>query len=96
MTFAEFVRDYATGEIERNPAWRAYDIEAAVRPLHTMHALKSLGYAHSGELGVSLFAAHHWLRSTEDARRLLGIWWVLSRVEQGARMAVPRRRSLAG
>ena len=89
-SFAEFLQAYATGEIKKDVTWRAYLIEKHWSAIHVKHALKRLGYAHCGELGLGECAAQFGL-TPAMAGEALGCWWVWSQIDQGRHLRVPKR-----
>jgi len=91
VTFKEFIDAYADGSVENYPSWRSYDIERMVRTVYHIRALKALGLAYAGELGLSEVAHRYGLASTSETRRLLGMWWVLSQIEGGHRVHLRSR-----
>jgi hypothetical protein len=104
MTFAEFLHAVHTGEIQKDAAWRAYDIMGAALESHTRkgkksryveHALKRMGMTYAGELALSEFCARYDVEP-EAAPTLLAAWWLWSGIDAGRRMAVPLRGSGSG
>lgn len=96
MTFSEFKDKYLAGTLWDDAAWRAYDIEAAVKPLHVRKALKMMGLAYAGELAIPEFCARYGL-TREVAEPLLGAYWLWSLVSsQRAYPRVPLRQPKGG
>lgn len=102
MTFPEFLYAVQTGEINKDAAWRAYDIMGAAKSGHTRrgkkaryveYALKRLGMAYAGELALSEFCARYAV-DAEAAPTLLGAWWLWSGIDAGRAMGVPLRGTL--
>lgn len=95
MTFKEFLHAYQTNALDRDAAWRAYDIPAAVKPGHIRSALKALKLAYAGELALPEFMARYGVPTREQAQAVLGAWWLWSVIDAGRAMRVPLRATRA-
>lgn len=100
MTFPEFLAAYRNGALDRDAAWRAYDIPTAVRrniatgkPTYVRGALKALKLAYAGELAMPEFCARYGV-DLGAAPLILGAWWLWSAIDAGRAVRVPLR--LAG
>jgi hypothetical protein len=90
MNFRQFLYAYREGKLDQDAAWRAYDILAiAGRSTHVRSALKALGMAYAGEHAMSEFMARYEVWSPDEARVILGAWWLWSGISAGRRMGVP-------
>lgn len=96
MTFTEFKEKYLAGLLDCDAAWRAYDIPSvATHPAYVKKALKLLKLAYAGELAIPEFCARYGV-SLEEARPLLGSWFLWSMIDQGRPFRVPLRTAKAG
>lgn len=92
MTFNQFLTLHRANGLNVDAAWRAYDIPGSVRELHTRHALKYLNFAYAGENALSQCMAWFGMTCTaEEARAILGAWWLWSQIAAGRHMKVPKR-----
>lgn len=94
LPFDRFVDAYNSGELERrDPTWRGYAIEHAVREGHAMQALKKQGF--TPDLLGLLHARAHWgIETNSHAQFLLGAWWVWKQLVAGKRVHGVRTRSI--
>lgn len=99
MTFREFLYAWSDGTLDKDAAWRAYDILAHVRHSRSKHqknvyqrnALKALKLMYAGELALPEFMARYGVEDRSEAEDILGCWWVWSGIAAGRRMGAPRR-----
>jgi hypothetical protein len=94
MTFTEFKDKYLAGTLDTDPAWRGYDIMAAIKPNHTQKALKLLKLTYAGELAIPEFCARYPDVPREQASRLLAAYWLWALIDsQRAYPRVPKRKA---
>jgi len=91
MTFMSFVLAYMDGSIRSNVGWRAYDIEAMVKPDYVLKALKYLGYARMKDHALSTVAKVYEIETADEARKLLELWWAFEHIN-GERVRRPPLR----
>jgi hypothetical protein len=100
VTFREFLFAWRDGTLNRDAAWRAYDILAFARlariskhrkGVFQASALKSLKLSYAGELALPEFMARYGIEDREEAQDILGCWWLWLGLSQGRRMGVPLR-----
>lgn len=86
MNFNQFLFKWREGTLDTDPAWRAYDFPAAVKPRHVQKALKSLGLVYAGELAIPQFMRLYSVETPEDARAVLGCFFLWTQVDQGRQL----------
>jgi hypothetical protein len=83
MKFNQFLFKWRENTLHTDPAWRAYDFPGSVRPRFVQKALKSLGLTYAGELAIPQFMSLYDVPTAEEARLILGSWWLWSLVDDG-------------
>lgn len=79
------------GRLDDFTVWRAYDIPGNIRERHVKAALKALCLGYAGELALSHFMALYEVPTVAEARLVLGSWWLLTQIEKGRRLRLPKR-----
>jgi hypothetical protein len=87
-----FLHLMRTGEIDKDPTWRAYSFVPAIKDIHVKAALKALGLDYAGEHALSQFAVLYEVPQ-RNARETVGAWWLWSRLASGKRVRGPKPRS---
>lgn len=87
LPFPEFVRAYADGSIANDVSWRAYDFPASFDEGHAAAGAQALGYPTKGDVSIAYgqVAADYGLAHATQAKYMLGLWYIWSRVCQGRR-----------
>lgn len=83
MNFKDFIAAYGDGSITKDATWRAYGIDAMVRPSSIREAMKSLGYRDFSYTGLSQLARDYGLANAPYAANILGLWWTWKRIASG-------------
>jgi hypothetical protein len=91
ISINHFLFLYRHEQLDEFAAWRAYDIMASVRDRHVRAALKALCLNYAGELALQHFMALYEVPTVSEARLVLGAWWLLTQIEKGRRLRLPKR-----
>lgn len=92
-SFNRFKHMWDDKTLQNDVTWRAYDIPAALREKHATAALKALGLSYAGEHAMVQFMALYEVRDPRLAPKILGGWWLWSRLAQGRRIRGVKLRS---
>lgn len=87
LSFGAFIPRYLDGSITDDAAWRAYDIEAmcGLSLRCAIDALRAVGIRDLNPIGFEQVAQDYGLRNPTQAKELLRLWWVWSRIALGER-----------
>jgi hypothetical protein len=96
MTFKEFVVAWRDNTLDRDAAWRAYDIPAVVNRRRTLNGIRKLGLAYAGELAIPEVMAQYSIASRIEAERMLGSWYVWGQIAAGRFVRPPLRQPKGG
>lgn len=92
MSFSSFLLAQRAKTLDKDAAWRAYDIPAAVQPKHVREALKYLSMGYAREFALPAVMAMYGIPSREEAKAALGAYWIWSRVSAGRRVRGLQKR----